>query len=201
MNRVSGIVQAEFCEKESRAYFPALTQIPLLEDNLTGCLLVTELEYLFEKHPNGFLAFYDRQPENPDYMKGQSWEEKLSISPGDFRLEFDKFGIRYDSYKKFKSETDKFKGKYYCSFYDASRKQSFFLRNNPVMDKWKREIFEQLTLTEIFADFPETLAESLKRLHDEFPPELRRELAQLDSNELRDFLMSREKGGQTVDKE
>lgn len=147
---MKGIEQAQFSEHGGTPFLGVLNKLPLLKHNANGCLFMTELEYLFSRQPNGFLAFYKPQPRNPDYKKGNSWMERLVMSSGDIKLEFDKFGVRYDSYSEFEREKDKFKGKYYCSIYDPNRKQAFYLRNNILVNKLLMPIFGDAKMFEIY---------------------------------------------------
>ena len=94
---------------------------------------------------------YEPTPENPTYKKYRSWKEKLYEQVGKIKMDFDLIGIRYDSFKEFEAAgEDKFKGKYYCSIYEAKGQRAFYLRNNTVVDKAIRSVLGDVTVPELY---------------------------------------------------
>ena len=115
--------------------------------------LIAELEYEFGKNPQGFYLFYERQPNNPNYKKGESWKEKVHLPVSKIKRDFGRIGIRYNSLKEFKAAKDvkdEFKGKYYCSIYDNKQERAFYLRNHAMVDKVVRSVLGDLTVLQIY---------------------------------------------------
>ena len=152
---MNNIAQAEFFDIPGFISFGVLNQLPLLRNNNEDSLVIlTLLECLFDEFPKGFLVFYEPQPECSDYKEGQSWIEVCSCkSVGDIKLAFDKIGVRYSSYKEFFREEDKFKNKYYCSFYDSNRKQAYYFRNNNILNKLLKPFLGEKTMKEHYLGF------------------------------------------------
>lgn len=129
---------------------PDIMILPLVNRNLYAALLMGELEYRFHKKPSGFYMYYVPQPNLSDYFPGASWSEKLRISPVDFKLNFDQIGFRYDSLREFAESENKFKNKYYCSFYDEKRKQAYYIRNHSLVSKDVGEVFGDVNIGSLY---------------------------------------------------
>jgi hypothetical protein len=130
-------------------FIPALQDLPLVNRKLEAAAIMSELEYMFTKRPAGFYMFYEPHPEQPEYKKGNSWCEKFYININDFKLSFDQIGIRYNSYQEFAQAADKFgesNKKYYCSYYDKSREQAYYLRNNALVNEAIKSVLGEETV-------------------------------------------------------
>ncbi len=115
---------------------PYISELNLITPGGGFCPIFAELEYEFGKHPGGFFMHHEPKPENPTYKKYGSWKEKLYEPVAKIKMDFEGIGIRYDSLKEFEAAgEDKFKGKYYCSIYEAKGQRAFYLRNNTVVDE------------------------------------------------------------------
>jgi hypothetical protein len=102
--------------------------------SVNACLLMQQLDYWFERYPNGFFKFLE-PCEASGYQSGDSWCEELGISADEFRNAFDQIGIRYKSKKEFdQAAGDKFQGRYYCSYTDKIRRQTWYYRNHAAVD-------------------------------------------------------------------
>ena len=126
-----------------------LQDLPLIKRKLDATVIMSELEYMFAKRPAGFYMFYEPHPEQPEYKKGNSWCEKFYINTNDFKLSFDQIGIRYNSYQEFAQAADKFgesKKKYYCSYYDKSPEQAYYLRNNALVNEAIKSVLGEETV-------------------------------------------------------
>jgi hypothetical protein len=123
-----------------------------------------ELEYRFSKHPEGFYMAYERQSELSGSQAGESWYERLAFTPTETKFGFDTIGVRYDSHREFMSAEDKFKGKYYCSFYDPKRKQAFYLRNHPLADAAIKKALGGKTVAEMYDAYEQTAREHRERV-------------------------------------
>lgn len=120
-----------------------------------ACILMQQLDYWFERYPNGFYKFLEPSPRHPAYRVGDSWTEELGISSDEFRTAFDKIGVRYESKTKYFEAANKFefydaaegeyKEKYYCSYTDKMRHMTFYIRNHALVDAE----LERLQLTQI----------------------------------------------------
>lgn len=134
-------------------YIPKMMLLPLVNRNMGAAFIMQELEYRFYKNPEGFYVFYEPQPKQPHYYLGFSWSEKFHISVTRFKTAFDKIGVRYSSYREFAESEDKFRNKYYLSFYDRSRKQVYYLRNNELVTADIKKVFGETTIGMIFEGF------------------------------------------------
>jgi hypothetical protein len=110
-----------------------LERLPLVK-NFETAYLINWLEPEFLFNPDGFFMFNEPHFEKPDYVAGESLAEKQKVSARKLEWNFDQIGIRYKSYQEFSEAEDKFKGKYYCSYYDKSREQAYYIRNNELVD-------------------------------------------------------------------
>src|SRR5438045_500336 len=100
--------------RSSIPYVKELRRLPYVK-SLAACVLMQQLDYWFEKYPQGFYKFLESCPDQYAYKQGDSWTEELGISADEFRTAFDQIGVRYKSKKEFDAAADKFQGKYYCS--------------------------------------------------------------------------------------
>jgi hypothetical protein len=113
-------------------------------NQLTGChratLILSTLEYWFQKKPDGFYKFIEACPHRL-YKEGDSWTEQLDCDPKSFSTSFKKIGTKYTSRSAFENAEDKFQGKMYASFYDRYTNQTFFVRNHEVANATLSNIF------------------------------------------------------------
>jgi hypothetical protein len=120
--------------RNSVPYVKGLRSLPLLK-SVVACILMQQLDYWFEKYPQGFYKFLEQPATNhPAYKAGDSWTEELGISADEFRTAFDQIGIRYKSKKEYDAAEDKFQGKYYCSYTDKLTRLTHYFRNHAVVD-------------------------------------------------------------------
>lgn len=124
MNRILAI---------TRNTIPYVKELRQFVDSVAGCILMQQLDYWFERYPDGFYKFQS-PTEHPQYKPEQSWTEELGFSKEEFRTAFDKIGIRYKSKSEHRSATDKFQGKFYCSYHDRSQGLTYYFRNHGLVD-------------------------------------------------------------------
>ncbi len=117
----------------TRSSIPYVKELLPLAHSMAGCILMQQLDYWFERKSNGFYKFLEPCP-NPLYQTGQSWVEELGISAVEFRTTFERFGTRYKSKSEFDRATDKFQGKFYCSYHDKRTQLTWYFRNHELMD-------------------------------------------------------------------
>ena len=107
-------------------------------NQLTGChratLILSTLEYWFQKKPNGFYKFIETCPHRL-YKEGDSWTEELDCDRKSFASSFDKIAVRYKSRRTYEDAEDKFQEKMYASFYDRNTNQTYFVRNHELANK------------------------------------------------------------------
>lgn len=122
--------------KNNIPYFKDLRQIT---GSVTGAILMSQLEYWFEKYPDGFYKFLE-PADHELYREGQSWTEELGFSAKEFRCAFDVIGYRYKSKRQFDDAKNKFIVKkesesfvYYCCYHDKIKFLTYYFRN-PVVD-------------------------------------------------------------------
>jgi len=112
-------------------YFKELRPIA---GSVPAAILMSQMEYWFEKYPDGFYKFLEPAEKNQMYRKGKSWTEELAFSAEEFRTAFDRIGVRYKSKKEFdEKEGNKFETesgeKFYCSYHDKIKGATFYFRN------------------------------------------------------------------------
>jgi hypothetical protein len=140
-------------------YVKELRLLPSLK-SVNACILMRQLEYWFERHPNEFYKFLS-PPSQPHraYQAGKSWTEELGFSEDEFRTAFDQIGVRYKSKKEFDAAGDnRFQGKFYCSYTDKLTHMTYYYRHPVAVDSaldWlvNRELYasaSELSETELY---------------------------------------------------
>ncbi|KMY85741.1 hypothetical protein BUMB_03036 [Candidatus Paraburkholderia calva] len=120
----------------TRNTIPYVKEVMPLAKSVTGCILMQQLDYWFERFPNGFYKFQDAAPGNAHYRPGESWSEELGFSLAEFRTAFDKIGVRYVSKTEYvAAAADPFQGKFYCCYTDRRAGMTFYFRNHELVDK------------------------------------------------------------------
>lgn len=109
-----------------------------------------QLDYWFERKPNGFYKFLESCPHQL-YRQGESWVEELGISAVEFRTTFDRFATRYKSKSEFDRAPDKFQGKFYCSYHDKRAQLTWYFRNHTMLD----QALDDLLMVKIPAETPQ----------------------------------------------
>lgn len=112
-------------------YFKELRPIA---GSVPAAILMSQMEYWFEKYPDGFYKFLEPAEKNQMYKTGKSWTEELAFSAEEFRTAFDRIGVRYKSKKEFdEKEGNKYSTesgeKFYCSYHDKIKGATFYFRN------------------------------------------------------------------------
>lgn len=118
----------------TRNTIPYVKELQPLAYSVAGCILMQQLDYWFERYPDGFYKFMEPS-EHLRYKAGESWCEELGMSADEFRTAFDKIGTRYKSKSQFEQAEDKFQGKFYCSYLDRRTNLTYYFRNHPHLDK------------------------------------------------------------------
>jgi hypothetical protein len=133
----------------TRSTIPYVKEIMPLAKTVTGCILMQQLDYWFERYPHGFWKFQDATPNNSLYKPGDSWREELGFSLVEFRTAFDKIGVRYVS----KSEWIKavkagvsFDDKFYASYIDRRAGVTHYRRNHQRLDAALDRILRQFDI-------------------------------------------------------
>ena len=117
----------------TRNTIPYVKELHSITGGVLSCLVMQQLDYWFENHPEGFYKFL-LPSEHPAYKDGDSWTEELGMSVDEFRTAFDKIGIRYKSKSEFDKADDKFQGKFYCSYVDRRSNLTYYFRNHDLVD-------------------------------------------------------------------
>ena len=117
----------------TRNTIPYVKELHAIAGGVLGCLVMQQLDYWFENHPEGFYKFL-LPSDHPAYKAGDSWTEELGMSKDEFRTAFDKIGIRYKSKSEFDKADDKFKGLFYCSYVDRRSNLTYYFRNHDAVD-------------------------------------------------------------------
>lgn len=127
----------------TRNVIPYVKELRVFTDSVVGCILMQQLDYWFERYPNGFYKFLEAS-EHPKYSEGQSWSEEIGISSTEFRTAFDKIGTRWKSKTEFENSDDKFQGQFYASYQDKRANLTFYFRNHELVDSALDDLLLQL---------------------------------------------------------
>lgn len=120
----------------SRNSIPYVRELNVLTGGMIGSVLMQQLDYWFDKYPDGFYKFLTPSEAHPAYKPGQSWCEELAISHNEFRNAFEKIGIRYSSKGEYDAVTgDKFQGRMYCCYIDKRQNLTYYYRNHDLVDQ------------------------------------------------------------------
>jgi hypothetical protein len=119
---------------------PYIKELRPIAGSVTAVILWQQLDYWFEKYPDGYYKFLS-PPESahPSYKQGDSWEEELGFSKDEFRCAFDKIGVRHSSKTAFNKVENPFlkqeKEMFFASYQDKLKKMTFYYRNHELADK------------------------------------------------------------------
>ncbi len=132
----------------SRNSIPYVGDIRSITGSVTGCLVMQQLDYWFEQHPDGFFKFLEASS-HAKYVSGRSWTEELGISVYEFNNAFSKIGHKHKSKTEFESASDKFNGMLYASYQDKRAGLTYYFRNHALVDAKLDEIVmtKQLSTT------------------------------------------------------
>lgn len=122
----------------SRNSIPYIKELRPIAQSAVGCLVMQQLDYWFDKHPDGFYKFLSPCAASR-YRKGDSWTEEIGISADEFRTAFDKIGIRHKSKTAYEQSENPFvneKGeeRLYCSCTDKVQGVTQYFRNHTAAD-------------------------------------------------------------------
>lgn len=127
----------------TRNGIPYVRELRLLSHirSASACILMQQLEYWFEKYPDGFYKFLSPCPSHEKYIALDSWIEELAFSLDEFRTAFDSIGVRYSSKsaynnaaKKFLQNSSDWTERYYCSYNDKRSGLTYYFRNHSMVD-------------------------------------------------------------------
>lgn len=124
----------------TRGTIPYVKELRPAAKSVASCILMQQLDYWFNKHPNGFYKFLEPSPGNENYLEEDSWIEELGFSAEEFKTAFSNIGIAYKSKTEFDQASSKFLSqdkieKFYCSYFDRQTKLTFYFRNHNLVDK------------------------------------------------------------------
>lgn len=118
----------------TRNIIPYIRELQPLTGSVSGCIVMQQLDYWFERYPDGFWKFLE--PSNHSmYKRGDSWSEELGMSAEEFRTAFDRLGVRHKSKSLFDAAPDKFQRKFYCSYLDRRENLTYYFRNHDLVDR------------------------------------------------------------------
>ena len=120
-------------EEFVKLYVPELMQLVESGDEKM-CLVMAQCEYWFGRKPDGFYKFMSpAKGDNRAYREGDSWTEEMGMSSTKIDNALKPICTHYSSYTAYKDEEgDKFKGKFYCSYYHKPSHQTQYLRNHDI---------------------------------------------------------------------
>lgn len=135
----------------TKSCIPYFKELRVLAGSVTATILMQQLDYWFSK-TNGEAFYKFKAPcQNKHYKDGDSFVEELGFSIEEFTTAFSKIGIAYKSKTEFETESDKFKGMFYCSYFDRKEGLTFYYRNHKLLDTKLDELFtgnRQIQFTE-----------------------------------------------------
>lgn len=121
-------------------YYP---ELGTLTGGISSAILMTQLEYWFEKMNNKPFYKFLEPCDHASYEIGDSWIEELGMSKDEFRSAFSKIGMVYKSKKEFDKAEDKFQGKFYCSYIDRIERRTYYFRNSTLIEEVLKTIFDK----------------------------------------------------------
>lgn len=83
------------------------------------------------RYIDGFYKFMVPSPNMPGYRSGDSWQEEMGMSASKIKNALAPICTHYKTRTDYiNQEGDKFKGKFYCSYYHRPSHQTYYLRNH-----------------------------------------------------------------------
>lgn len=121
----------------TRNMIPYVKELNDITGNIMSSILMQQLDYWFDRYPDGFWKFLEPSPNHERYKPGSSWTEETGMSVAEFRTALDKIAHRYKSKGEFdKAAPDnKFNGRYYASYVDRRSNLTFYVRNHALVDQ------------------------------------------------------------------
>jgi len=128
----------------AKGSIPYIKELRPYAGSLSACVAMQQLDYWFDKMPDGFYKFVDTC-EHRLYKPGQSWCEELGMSRDEWRSAWAHIGVTYTSKKKLEKAENSFinadgKEVFYCVVQDRISKVSYYYRNHKLLDKVFDEI-------------------------------------------------------------
>ena len=128
----------------AKGSIPYIKELRPYAGSLSACVAMQQLDYWFDKMPDGFYKFVDAC-EHGFYKPGQSWCEELGMSRDEWRSAWAHIGVTHTSKKNFEKSENPFinsEGKevFYCVVQDRISKVSYYYRNHKLLDKVFDEI-------------------------------------------------------------
>ena len=121
----------------TRNVIPYVKELRSLKEvkSASAAILMQQLEFWFEKYPNGFYKFTE-PCSHEDYNPEDSWCEELAFSKSEFVTAFNAIGCKYKSKSAYLSNSDdKFQGKYYLAYTDRKEGKTYYFRNHDRVDE------------------------------------------------------------------
>lgn len=134
-------LRSNFEVKAIPIFVKELSQIPRLHYQALSIIVMGELEYRFSLNRVGF------------YISDEVFQSGLAFNAEEWIKAFKVIGVRYDSLKEFQATKGKFKGNFYCCFYDAEKKLTGYLRNHQLVDETIKSILGGITIADLYEDF------------------------------------------------
>lgn len=161
---------------EDTNVIPYWSKLNAIIGNVTATIMMTQMEYWFQRYPEGFYKFRSK-PENhhPLYKDGDSWTEELSITVSQYKTAFRKIGVvlpeRAD-WDLSMGETA-FQGMLYASHFFPRDGTLYFFRNHQLANRFVNSVLEyewidvsmklwkSLDKFDIFLDYLDILAKEM----------------------------------------
>lgn len=118
----------------TRGSIPYVPELRQIAGSATSTILMQQLDYWFERYPEGFYKFQGPSPDHPAYRAGDSWMEELEFSVAELRTAFDQIGHRHKSKSAWSESLDPFEGKFYCCYTDRRTQLTYYFRNHSKVD-------------------------------------------------------------------
>jgi hypothetical protein len=112
---------------------PYVRELRQISGSILGALIMQQLDYWFEKYPEGFYKFLE-PCEHALYKAGSSLTEELACSADEFRTAFDRIGVRHTSEAVCFAGAGPFFDKYYASYKEPRSGLTYYLRNHQLLE-------------------------------------------------------------------
>lgn len=99
------------------------------------------------RNPDGFYKYKQECRGNPLYRQGDSWEECLDMSKSTFNPIFDEYVNRHKSKTAYRNSTDKFAGKFFCSYMECGKgvNKTYYIMNKELVKEFFDSLMAKLT--------------------------------------------------------
>lgn len=100
-----------------------------------AAIAFSRLLYWSKKNPDGFYKF-KQACKHPLYKRGDSWSEELNMTKEIMNPVFNRLVTYYKSKNDYRKSTDKFAGKFFCSYTERNTNKTYYFMNKEAVDQF-----------------------------------------------------------------